>query len=103
MTRTGSGILGARGRSRPPCAPLISSHGGTMETQYAKLIEALNRVNSFLAENGDVMGGVITSTAHQNFSAIRGRMVDHMRAQSTHSRSARHSAHTKRRLRDRLI
>jgi len=60
-----------------------------MDTRHGKLIEALNRVEQFLDKNPSAMAGVITSTAHQQFTASRTRLVEHMTAQNEHERGIR--------------
>ena len=74
-----------------------------MQTKQGKLIEALNRVEQFLDKNGSAMEGVVTSTAHQQFTASRNRLVEHMTAQNEHARGIRNGVIAMRDLRDRLI
>ena len=74
-----------------------------METQHGKLIEALNRVDQFLEKNGSAMEGVVTSTAHQEFTASRNRLVEHMTSQNEHQRGIRNGVITMRALRKRLV
>ena len=74
-----------------------------MQRQHARLIEALERVEGFLEENGELMAGVITSKAHENFSASRQRMVEHMTAQEQYTRGIRSGVAVKGRLADLLV
>jgi hypothetical protein len=60
-----------------------------LETRQGKLIEALNRVEQFLSANASALDGVVTSTAHQEFSASRQRMAEHLTAQDEHQRGIR--------------
>ena len=74
-----------------------------MQKHHTKLIEALERVEGFLDTNQGVMASVITSKAHQNFTASRERMVEHMKAQEEHTRGIRRTVATKQRLAVRVI
>ena len=74
-----------------------------MQKHHTKLIEALERVEGFLDTNQGVMASVITSKAHQNFTASRERMVEHMKAQDEHTRGIRRTVATKQRLAVRVI
>jgi hypothetical protein len=67
------------------------------------VIEALDRVEEFLVANRETVASAISSVAHQNFTASRDRMVEHMKVQNEHTRSLRSGAATKRALRDRLV
>jgi hypothetical protein len=72
-------------------------------TKQGKVIEALDRVEEFLVANREVVASAISSVAHQNFTASRDRMVEHMKVQNEHTRSIRSGSATKRALRDRLV
>ena len=74
-----------------------------MQKEQEHLIEALARVEDFLGSHQAVMATVITSKAHQNFSASRERLVEHMKAQAEHTRGIRAAAAVKRRLAIRLV
>ena len=74
-----------------------------MEARQGKLIQALNRVEDFLVTHQDIMDSVITSTAHQRFSASRERVLAHRTAQDANERSARYSVAARRTLRARLL
>jgi hypothetical protein len=74
-----------------------------MQTQHGKLIEALNRVEQFLDTNPSAMAGIVTSTAHQQFSASRQRLVEHMTSQNEHQRGIRTRVIALRLLRTQLI
>ena len=74
-----------------------------MNRQQTTLIDALDRVEDFIARNTGVMNAVITSVAHQNFSASRARMVEFMKEQNEHTRALRHGVTTLRKLRAQLV
>jgi len=74
-----------------------------LETRHGKLIEALNRVEQFLEKNTSAMDGVVTSTAHQQFTASRQRLVEHMTSQNEHGRGVRNGVIDLRALRRTLI
>jgi hypothetical protein len=74
-----------------------------VKSTHAKLIEALTRVEDFLEENRPVMESAITPVAHQQFSASRAAMEQHMTLQDSWSRGRRHMVAAKRTLRERLI
>ena len=74
-----------------------------MKTTQGKLLAALDHVERFLERNGETMGDVITSVAHQNFSACRTRMSEHVTAQNEHKRGIIDTVGAKRALRNRLI
>ena len=74
-----------------------------MKKEQEHLLEALARVEDFLDSNQAVMAPVITSKAHQNFSASRERLVEYMTAQVEHTRGTRAAAAVKRRLAAQLV
>ena len=74
-----------------------------MQKQDAKRIEALDRVEGFLDKSRDSLTTAITSTAHENFSASRGRMIENMIAQEEHTRGIRSAGGVSRRLASRLL
>lgn len=74
-----------------------------MQKQDAKVIEALDRVEGFLDKNRTELTSAITSTAHENFSASRGRMNENMAAQEQHTRGIRATGAVTRRLAARLV
>ena len=74
-----------------------------MKKEQENLLEALARVEDFLDSNQAVMATVITSKAHQNFSASRERLVEYMKAQGEHTRGLRAAVAVKRRLAAQLV
>jgi hypothetical protein len=74
-----------------------------MRATHGKLIEALDRVEQFLADNESAMDGVVTSAAHEQFTASRLRMTEHMTAQNEHRRSIRRGVANMRTLRHHLV
>ncbi len=74
-----------------------------MQKHDAKRIEALDRVEGFLDKNRDALTTAITSTAHENFSASRGRMIENMAAQEEHTRGIKSAGGVTRRLASRLL
>jgi hypothetical protein len=74
-----------------------------MQAQHAKLIEALEQVESFLVQNRDRLESVITSVQHENFSASRNLMVEYMTAQNSSLRNTRATTALKRSFRNQLI
>jgi hypothetical protein len=71
--------------------------------EQGKLVEALDRVEDFLEKNAELMSTIISSVAHQNFSASRARMEEHLTAQNEHTRGITSTVASKQTLRDRLV
>jgi hypothetical protein len=74
-----------------------------MQFRQGKLVEALDRVEDFLEKNAELMDTIISSVTHQNFSASRARMEEHLTAQNEHTRGITATVGAKQSLRRRLV
>jgi hypothetical protein len=74
-----------------------------MNRRSEHLIQALDRVEDYLAQNQDAMQEVVNAEARQYFSASRDRMVERMKAQDAFARGARSCAITTGMLKEQLV
>jgi hypothetical protein len=66
-------------------------------------MEALVRVDDFLTQHADAMGGAVRPSAREKFTALRHEVADHMRAQEGTRRLARTQTTVKQALRKELV
>ncbi len=74
-----------------------------MQSYQSNLIEALDRVDEFLSQNTAVLETTLAATARRKFTALRERMVTHMKSQDGTKRVAHSQVNAKSEVRDRLI